>query len=59
MSGGHSHNINDRAIIPDSMMACRMTAEQEDAVRHWVGKLARDEDDHRYLLAVWLGDPLD
>jgi hypothetical protein len=54
-----SHNINDRALVPDSMMACRMSPEQEDAVRYWVNKLARDESDRRYLLAVWVGDPLD
>lgn len=58
-----SHDLHSRAIVPDSMMACRMTPKQEAAVRKWIkvyvvsGKIS--EADGRYLLAVWLGDPLD
>lgn len=58
-----SHDLHSRAIVPDSMMACRMSDRQEAAVRKWikvyVAKKWITEDDGRYLLAVWLGDPLD
>lgn len=58
-----SQDLYGRAIVPDSMMACRMSAREEAAVRLWimvyVAKGWISEDDRRYLLAVWLGDPLD
>lgn len=58
-----SHDLANRGIIPALMSACRMTPEQDHAVRFWVDLYVRarkiTEDDRRYLLAVWLGDPLD
>ncbi len=54
-----NYNLNDRALLPDSLMACQMSAEEESAARSCIEKMAHDEDDRRYLLAVWLGDPLD
>lgn len=54
-----SHNLNDRALVPDSLMACRIEPEHEAMMRQWIEDLSNDRYDQAYLLAVILGDDLD
>jgi len=65
-----STDLHSRGIVPGSLDACKISNpdwlikylqghDQEWWVRFFVAKLARDEDDQRFLLAVILDDPLE